>query len=78
MVAVLPWRLLDGCCSSLEASGWLLFFLGGFLMVAVLPWRLLDGCCSSLVASGSLILFVGRFLMVAVPSRWLLVQDDEK
>ena len=66
MVAVLFWWPLDGCCSFLVASGWLLFFPGGLWMVAVISWWPLDGCCYFLVASGWLLLFPGSLWMVAV------------
>ena len=67
-VVVISWWPLDGCCSFLVASGWLLFFPGGLWMVAVLSWWPLDGCCYFLVASGWLLLFPGGLWMVAVVS----------
>ena len=52
MVAVISWRLLDGCFHFLEAFSSLLLILGGFCLVtvnslrlAVIFHRLLEGCC---------------------------------
>ena len=68
MVAGITTGLLDGCSYPLEASGWLVFFLGGLRVVAVISWTHPDGCCCFLEASGRLPLLPGGYLVVTIIS----------